>query len=229
MSFNLKTGDILLFDYKAGGAFGIFTKLIKYFTKSDYSHVAMVIKDPAFIHPSLKGTYIWESSWEGKPDPQDGEIKLGVQITPFLEIYDHYKYKNSKIYLRSVTCDPNLFNTEKLKEIHKVVYDKPYDIVPKDWIGAIERKDPEPQKTTRFLPWPWEGPGVPWQAPWHFFSNLFDFSDVVSWFSFILSPTNNKCHGIFEEPARSGTPELVKSRFNMNIVLKSHKNHLKIK
>ena len=61
---NLKTGDILLFDYKAGGLFGIFTKLIKYFTKSDYSHVAMVIKDPAFIHPSLKGTYIWESSWE---------------------------------------------------------------------------------------------------------------------------------------------------------------------
>jgi len=150
MSFNLKTGDILLFDYKAGGVFGAFTKLIQYFTKSDYSHVAMVIKDPTFIHPSLKGTYIWESSWEGKPDPQDGEIKLGVQITPFLEIYDHYKYKNSKIYLRSVTCDPNLFNTEKLKEIHKVVYDKPYDIVPKDWVGAIERKDSEPQKTSRF-------------------------------------------------------------------------------
>ena len=55
----------------------------------------MVIKDPAFIHPSLKGTYIWESSWEGKPDPQDGEIKLGVQITPFLEIYDHYKYNQA--------------------------------------------------------------------------------------------------------------------------------------
>lgn len=146
----MKTGDILLFDYKAGGIFGIFTKLIKYFTKSDYSHVAMVIKDPTFIHPSMKGTYIWESSWEGKPDPQDGEIKLGVQITPFLEIYNHYKSKNSSIYLRRVKCNSELFNDEKLKEIHKVVYDKPYDIVPLDWVGAIMREDPEPQRVNRF-------------------------------------------------------------------------------
>ena len=147
---SMKTGDILLFDYKAGGIFGIFTKLIKYFTKSDYSHVAMVIKDPTFIHPSMKGTYIWESSWEGKPDPQDGEIKLGVQITPFLEIYNHYKSKNSSIYLRRVKCNSELFNDEKLKEIHKVVYDKPYDIVPLDWVGAIMREDPEPQRVNRF-------------------------------------------------------------------------------
>ena len=147
---DLKTGDILLFDYKAGGLFGIFTKLIKYFTKSTYSHVAMVIKDPTFIHPSLKGTYIWESSWEGKPDPQDGEIKLGVQITPYSEIYEHYKQKNSNIFLRRVVCDPKLFNDEVLAKVHKIVYDKPYDIVPKDWIGAITRNDPEPQKTSRF-------------------------------------------------------------------------------
>uniref|UniRef100_A0A6C0JCG8 Peptidase n=1 Tax=viral metagenome TaxID=1070528 RepID=A0A6C0JCG8_9ZZZZ len=147
---DMKTGDILLFDYKAGGAFGIFTKLIKYFTKSDYSHVAMVLKDPTFIHPSLKGTYIWESSWEGKPDPQDGKIKLGVQITPFLEIYDQYKYHNSSIYLRRVNCDPTLFNEENLKKIHDVVYNKPYDIIPKDWVGAITRDDPDPQRVNRF-------------------------------------------------------------------------------
>ena len=150
MSFNLKTGDILLFDYKAGGVFGIFTKLIKYFTKSNYSHVAMVLKDPTFIHPSLKGTYIWESSWEGKPDPQDGKIKLGVQITPFMEIYEHYKLKNSTIFWRSVYCNPELFNDETMAEIHKVVYDKPYDIIPKDWVGAIDHNDPDPQRINRF-------------------------------------------------------------------------------
>ena len=130
--FDLKTGDILLFDYEAGGIFGLFTRLIQYFTKSKFSHVAMVLKDPSFIHPSLKGYYIWESSWEGKPDPQDGKIKLGVQITPFDEIYEHYKEKKSSIYVRRVNCNPELFNDSKLKEIHDVVYNKPYDIVPKD-------------------------------------------------------------------------------------------------
>ena len=99
--FGLKTGDILLFDFEAGGIFGIFTSLIKYFTKSKFSHVAMVLKDPTFINPSLKGYYVWESSWEdGKPDPQDGKIKLGVQITPFSEIYDYYKDNNSSIFFK---------------------------------------------------------------------------------------------------------------------------------
>ena len=149
--FNLKTGDILLFDFKGGGIFGIFTGLIKYFTKSNFSHVAMVLKDPDFIHPSLKGYYIWESSWEeGKKDPQDGKVKLGVQITPFNEIYDYYKENNSEIYVRRVNCDKKLFNKEKLKEIHSVVYDKPYDILPKDWIEALHRKDSSPQKLVDF-------------------------------------------------------------------------------
>ena len=149
--FGLKTGDILLFDFEAGGIFGIFTSLIKYFTKSKFSHVAMVLKDPTFIHPSLKGYYVWESSWEdGKPDPQDGKVKLGVQITPFSEIYNYYKDNNSSIYVRKVNCNPKLFNDKTMSEIHRVVYDKPYDIVPKDWIEAINRKDSDPQKKSRF-------------------------------------------------------------------------------
>ena len=145
--FNLKTGDLLLFDDESGS---LFAGLIKYFTKSKYTHIGMILKDPSFIHPSLKGYYVWESSWEGTPDPQDGKIKLGVQITPFDEIYQQYKSKNGFIYTRRVECDPELFNNDKLSEIHDVVYGKPYDIVPKDWIDAIDRKDTEPQKTDRF-------------------------------------------------------------------------------
>jgi len=147
--YDLKTGDILLFDFNESGLMGIFNNLIKKFTKSNYSHVAMVLKDPEFIHPSLKGYYIWESSWEGKPDPQDGKIKLGVQITPFHEILDKCVKTNSTIMLRRVSSN-SAFNKEELNEIHNVVYDKPYDIVPTDWIGAINRKDSNPQKTDRF-------------------------------------------------------------------------------
>lgn len=149
--FNLKTGDLLLFDYKKKGLFGVFTGAIKYFTHSDFSHIAMVLKDPTFLHPSLKGYYVWESSWEGKPDPQDGKIKLGVQITPFEEIYNAYKNDKSSIFVRRISKNSEKFFTpENLEDIHKVVYDKPYDIVPKDWLEAAFGKDSNPQKTDRF-------------------------------------------------------------------------------
>ena len=49
------------------------SSLVKWGTHSNYTHVAMVLKDPTFLHPHLKGAYVWESSWEGLPDPQDGE------------------------------------------------------------------------------------------------------------------------------------------------------------
>ena len=147
---NLKTGDLLLFDYNETGILGFLNKAIKYFTKSPYSHIAMVLKDPSFIHPSLKGYYIWESSWEGTPDPQDGKTKLGVQITPLDEILNSCKKSNSSIFLRRVNCPENTFNNQVLSETHEVVYDKPYDLVPSDWINAISRKDNDPQKTDRF-------------------------------------------------------------------------------
>ena len=148
--FSLKTGDILLFDMNDVGILGLFNNLIKFFTRSNYSHVAMVLRDPEFIHPSLKGYYIWESSWEGLPDPQDGKIKLGVQITPFHEIYNNCKNTNSSIFLRRVNCLDNTFCQSKLKEIHNIVYDKPYDIVPSDWINALKCNDNTPKTTDRF-------------------------------------------------------------------------------
>ena len=149
---NLKTGDLLLFsDTSNVSLFNLFLSMIKYGTKSEYVHIAMVIVDPTFIHPSLKGTYVWESSWEGKPDPQDGKIKLGVQITPIHEIMDNYT-KNGHVFLRRVECDnyEECFSNDNLEAIHKVVYCRPYDIVPSDWIHALTKHDPNPQNTSRF-------------------------------------------------------------------------------
>ena len=146
----MKTGDLLLFNYRARGLFGDFTSMIKWGTHSNYSHIAMVLKDPTFLHPHLKGTYVWESSWEGSPDPQDGERKLGVQITPIGEILDEYKKTKGHVYLRSIETDLNLFTDKNLAKVHEVVYKKPYDICPADWLEAFLQKDHEPQKTGRF-------------------------------------------------------------------------------
>jgi len=146
---NLKTGDLLLFNNTGGGFFGAFTSMIKWGTHSNYSHIAMVLKDPTFIHPHLKGTYVWESSWEGTPDPQDGEKKLGVQITPIGEILDEYK-NSGTVLCRKIQCDNSHFTEENLSKVHDVVYKKPYDIVPLDWVEGFLQKDLNPQKTSRF-------------------------------------------------------------------------------
>ena len=144
---NLKTGDILLFSGHTKGVMQYFSDMIKYGTHSNYSHIAMVLKDPTYFNLSLKGIYLWESGWEGKPDPQDNKTKLGVQLTPLNEIMENFK--GSKIIVRTINNNNN-FTDEKLKEIHEVVYNKPYDIVPRDWIEALFRKDSSPQKTNRF-------------------------------------------------------------------------------
>ena len=148
--YNLNTGDLLLFDSKGSGIMGFFSSLIKKITKSNISHIAMVLKDPDFLDPPLKGFYVWESNYEGKPDPQDGKIKFGVQITPLEEILNDYRKNKSKVFVRKIICYPNLFSKNNLEDIHKVVYGKVYDINISDWIEGIERKDKKPQKTDRF-------------------------------------------------------------------------------
>ena len=145
----LKTGDLILFNYQATGCFGCFTKCIKWGTHSNYSHIGMILRDPTYIKPNLKGLFVWESSWEGHPDPQDNKIKLGVQITPISEILQAYKGKGH-VFIRKIACNKDTFNQEIMQDIHDVVYNKPYDIVPKDWIEAFFKKDFSPQKTDRF-------------------------------------------------------------------------------
>ncbi len=145
---NLQTGDLLLFTGHNTGWFKYLSKMIQYGTHSDFSHIGFVLKDPTYINPNLKGIYVWESGWEGKPDPQDSKVKLGVQITPINEIITNFK--GCKIIKRNLKYNINPFNSKTLLEIHDVVYNKPYDIFPKDWVEALLRKDSVPQKTDRF-------------------------------------------------------------------------------
>ncbi len=145
--YNFKTGDLILFDNVGCNPISL---LIKFFTKSEITHIAMVIKDPDFIDPPLKGYYVWESNYEGTPDPQDGKTKFGVQITPLNEIYDKYKKDRGYVYVRRINCPNELLNTERLKEVHSVVYNKKYDFYLKDLVDAIQGEDTDPQKTSRF-------------------------------------------------------------------------------
>ena len=146
----LKTGDLILCDDLAYGDWGILSWVIKFMTKSDFSHIGMIVKDPDFTDPPMKGTYIWMSGISNAPDPEDNTKKFGVQFVPYDEYVSTY---SGKLYIRKLNCwkYDQLFTKENLKKIHKVVYDKPYDVVIADWVEAYCKKDPQPQKTSRFF------------------------------------------------------------------------------
>jgi len=130
----LKTGDILLFSELPTSLWmSCLDRIIKTCTNSKYSHSALVIVDPPWA-PALKGTFVWESSWHGTPDPQDNEVKFGVQLTP-LDFYIKQYPGRVSIYARHQTLK-SVFTTEHLLKIHPTVYKKMYDTRPCDWIYA---------------------------------------------------------------------------------------------
>ena len=149
---NLQTGDLILFTSNTTGILSYLSSLIKWGSHSNYTHIGMILKDPDFINPSLKGLYVWQSGWEGKPDPQDEKIKLGVQITPLEELLEDYN-KTGHVFIRKIIVskkNTNYFNNIILNQIHKDVYNKPYDLLITDWIKAFIQKNNNPQRTDMF-------------------------------------------------------------------------------
>ncbi len=144
---DLQTGDLILISNYEKGIFNLFLDMIRYGTHSDYVHIGMIVKNPKFTDTPLEGTFLWESSYEGTPDPQDGKVKLGVQLTKIEDVLTHYH--NANFFVRKFN-DYSLFTEEALKEVHEIAYCKPYDINPRDWIDALFQTDPTPQLTNRF-------------------------------------------------------------------------------
>lgn len=143
----MKTGDILLCDNHPSNPInpiGFFDSIIRMFTRSTYVHVAMVLVNPVYIDPKLQGVYVWESGWEGTPDAEDGQVKFGVQITPIENLLS----SEGKIWIR--TLEGISLDESKLKQVHDIVKNKPYDIVPLDWLEAVIQKDINKQKIDRF-------------------------------------------------------------------------------
>jgi hypothetical protein len=151
-----KTGDLLLFhheqDYDGcfNCVFSCFTGVIEFFSQSKYSHAAIIIRDPDFTDPPLKGLYVLESSFETFPDAEDHKYKLGVELEEFDKVISTAKPVET-IYWRRLNCvrDENFYLT--LKDIHKTIHDKPYDLFPPDWINALfHNKTNHGQNTNRF-------------------------------------------------------------------------------
>jgi len=143
----LNDGDIILF-HQTKSCFG---KCIQYCTSSNFSHIGMVLKNPTYINPSLnEGLYLIESGLESYKDEEDHMCKLGVQIQKLLPILEEYGKKN--IYCRRLNKLGD-FPKNKMKEIHKTIHDKPYDLNICDWFeGLVDVKAPifSKKTTSRF-------------------------------------------------------------------------------
>lgn len=129
--YNFETGDILLFHNTRN----CFFKLVECCTKSRYSHVAMIIKDPDFTTPPLKGLYIIESGTEPFADAENHRKKFGVQIVPLQLVLATY---SGTIYWRKLrlNIDRDTKFERTLAVAHNYVHNLPYDIDPIDWLNA---------------------------------------------------------------------------------------------
>lgn len=137
-----ETGDILLFhptsQYRSLKQIcsTIFESLIMGVTHSIYSHAAIIVKNPQFTNPFLEGLYVLESGYEGFPDAEDNEIKLGVELVKFEDVLRTFK---GNIYHRKLTCERTEDFYDKLSAAHSVVHNRPYDLIPSDWFKAALR------------------------------------------------------------------------------------------
>lgn len=135
---NLNTGDIILFRGQS-----LLSRSIEYFSSSMYSHVGIVLKNPNYLVDRLSpgnnmedGYYILESTFDGVPDVENKNIKVGVQIHDL-----EYTLENSvpgTVYIRKVDCVRDEKFKEKLIAIHDKIHNIPYDLKISDWIRALK-------------------------------------------------------------------------------------------
>lgn len=125
-----RTGDLILFHGNVcKGREKCFLKLlsccIECCTRSQFSHSGIVIKNPEFTSPPLRGLYLLESTGlENVRDVENNEIKFGVQLRKLDEVLRDY---NGTAYWRQLICDRTHFFYRRLAQAHSVVHNRPYD------------------------------------------------------------------------------------------------------
>jgi hypothetical protein len=146
----IETGDLLLFH-----GTGWISRTLEWVGCSKYSHVGILVKNPSFLHAGLEdGWYVLDSSWGSIPDKEDNTIKFGVQLHRLDEVMS--MYDPDSIFVRKIVATRDAEWYKKFKEVHDMVFNKPYDTHIVDWIMAsLQLRYPIPisplwKNTTRF-------------------------------------------------------------------------------
>jgi hypothetical protein len=114
----LKTGDIVLM---AGES--LFSRSIRCFTGSRWSHVGMVVRIP-----DLDAVLLWESTTSGHPDdhstPEGQKPKRGVQLPPLSKRVRDY---DGQVALRQINQPLSSDQIGRLTRFRHEVKDRDYD------------------------------------------------------------------------------------------------------
>lgn len=126
------TGDILLYN-----SCYWYSRFIEVASGSKFSHIAIILRDPVYINPKLKGLYILESSYEDIPDSNTGKKVWGVQIIPLEYVINQYQssYIGNLYYRKLEVEKTDDFYSKLTKCVNYVEGDK-YDLNIIDWIKA---------------------------------------------------------------------------------------------
>ncbi len=103
MRESLKTGDLVLF---AGR--GLVSGFIRWFTKSEFTHIGMVVRSEEYDMLLL-----WESTTLSKIKDVHGTAKQGVAIRPLSEVIENYE---GRVGIRSLV---NPLSKEQIVELVK--------------------------------------------------------------------------------------------------------------
>ena len=129
-----KTGDLLLFNTRTHW----YDFLIEKFTNSKFSHVGMVVRDISCGDCSDVGICMLESGYESFQDVVDHKDIYGVQLADLNKVLATYGDggRSGYVYYRSLDCvrDDAFLETTRTKI--EPVYDKPYDLLPQDWVKS---------------------------------------------------------------------------------------------
>lgn len=138
---SLETGDLIL----ASDTTFWFSRIVEWYTGSQWSHIGVVLRDPVYIDPSLHGLYLLESGYETYSDAEDHVRKLGVQITNLEQFINQYQGK--LVYRKLCTALPKEDIDNKLSEIHQIIHGRPYDLDLADLFSVkleVEKEKPPP-------------------------------------------------------------------------------------
>ena len=141
-----QTGDILLYNSNT-----LVGRTIEWLSYSKFSHISIILRDPTYINPELKGLYVIESGSEGIKDVISGKKVIGVQVIPLEYVLSEYQNANfGYLYYRKLDCERSDDFESKMKEVVMNTDGKFYDINPLDWIKAkfdIEIGDEQKENT----------------------------------------------------------------------------------
>ena len=138
----METGDILLFQSNFSGIFGWWGWLISKITRSQWTHVAIILKNPVFLNKSYTGLYVLESGSEPWAD------NWGVMVSPLDQILKTNFYK--KIVTRKLCYE---IENHDIEIVYNTIKDKKYDTNIIDLLGNELENNilADPKQSNKFI------------------------------------------------------------------------------